>query len=129
MVLVDYIGIFFTFPNTVDRCQTIFMISVNFIKKISKTTIIIDGPSCLNIRPTSPRLRADLFPLTGRLVSVRVVRGPSCLVPDLHIAAIGKRRTMIILAKLYRFYYYHYLFLVKMMIKYIILLYVAFKTT
>jgi hypothetical protein len=25
---------------------------------------------------------------------------------DLHIAAIGKRRTMIILAKLYRFYYY-----------------------
>ena len=26
----------------------IFMISVNFIKKISKTTIIIDGPSCLN---------------------------------------------------------------------------------
>jgi len=26
------------------------MISVNFIKKISKTTIIIDGPSCLNIR-------------------------------------------------------------------------------
>jgi hypothetical protein len=40
MVLVDYIGIFFfTFPNT-----------VNFIKKISKSTIIIDGPSCLNIR-------------------------------------------------------------------------------
>ena len=25
----------------------IFMISVNFIKKISNTTIIIDGPSCL----------------------------------------------------------------------------------
>ena len=32
------------------------------------------GPSCLNIR-------ADLYSLTGRLVSVRVVRGPSCLVP------------------------------------------------
>ena len=31
--------------------------------------------------PTSPRLRADLSSLTGRLVSVRVVRGPSCLVP------------------------------------------------
>ena len=52
MVLVDYIGIFFTFPNTFDRCQTvcIFMISVNFIKKIRKTTIIIDGPSSLFIR-------------------------------------------------------------------------------
>ena len=32
------------------------------------------GPSCLNIR-------ADLSSLTGRLVSVRVVCGPSCLVP------------------------------------------------
>ena len=32
------------------------------------------GPSCLNIR-------ADLSSLTGRLVSIRVVRGPSCLVP------------------------------------------------
>ena len=32
------------------------------------------GPSCLNIR-------ADYSSLTGRLVSVRVVRGPSCLVP------------------------------------------------
>ena len=31
--------------------------------------------------PTSPRLRADLSSLTGRLVSVRVVRGPRCLVP------------------------------------------------
>ena len=32
------------------------------------------GPSCLNIR-------ADQFSLTGRLVSARVVREPSCLVP------------------------------------------------
>ena len=30
---------------------------------------------------TSPRLRADLSSLTGRLVSVRVVHGPICLVP------------------------------------------------
>jgi hypothetical protein len=30
---------------------------------------------------------------------------------DLHIAATGIRRTMIILAKLYRFYYYYFLFL------------------
>ena len=34
-----------------------------------------------DLGPTSPRLRADLSSLTGRLVSVRVVRGPSCLVP------------------------------------------------
>jgi hypothetical protein len=45
---------------------------------------------------------------------------------DLQIAAIEKRRTVIILAKLYRFYF---ISIVKMMIKYIILLYVAFKTT
>jgi hypothetical protein len=36
----------------------------------------------LTYGPTSPRLRADLSSLTGRLVSVRVVRGPSCLAPD-----------------------------------------------
>jgi hypothetical protein len=48
---------------------------------------------------------------------------------DLQIAAIEKRGTVIILAKLYRFYHFFILFLVKMMIKYIILLYVAFKTT
>ena len=47
----------------------IFMISVNFIKKISKTTIIIDAP-----RPTSPGLR-----LTGRLV---LTYGPTCLGPS-----------------------------------------------
>jgi hypothetical protein len=35
----------------------------------------------LTYGPTRPRLRADLSSLTGRLVSVRVVRGPSCLVP------------------------------------------------
>ena len=39
------------------------------------------GPSCLNIRADLSHLRADLSSLTGRLVSVRVVRGPSCLVP------------------------------------------------
>jgi hypothetical protein len=32
----------------------------------------------LTYGPTSPRLRPDLDSLTGRLVSVRVVRGPSC---------------------------------------------------
>jgi hypothetical protein len=50
MVLVDYIRIFFLhFPILLtDDC--IFMISVNFIKKISKTTIIIDGSSSLIIR-------------------------------------------------------------------------------
>ena len=42
---------------------------------------------------------------------------------DLQIDAIGKRRTMIILAKLYRFYFYYFsISIVKMMIKYIILL-------
>jgi hypothetical protein len=58
------------------------------LKKISKTTIIIDGPSSLFIRSELSylradlsHLRADLSSLTGRLVSVRVVRGPSCLVP------------------------------------------------
>ena len=51
MVLVDYIGIFFTFPNTLDRCQTasLWFPSI-LLKKISKTTIIIDGPSSLFIR-------------------------------------------------------------------------------
>ena len=34
----------------------------------------------LTYGPTSPRLRADLASLTGRLVSVPVVRGPSYLV-------------------------------------------------
>ena len=51
MVLLDYIGIFFTFPNTFDRCQTVsFWFPSILLKKIRKTTIIIDGPSCLNIR-------------------------------------------------------------------------------
>ena len=51
MVFVDCIGIFFYISQyfwQISDC--IFMISVNFIKKISKTTIIIDGPSSLFIR-------------------------------------------------------------------------------
>jgi hypothetical protein len=75
--LVDYIWIFFYISQYFwQMSDCIFMISVNFIKKkISKTTIIIYGPSSLYIRselskhtgrpvlaygPTSPRLRADL---------------------------------------------------------------------
>ena len=51
MVLVDYIGIFFYISQYCwQMSDCVFMISVNFIKKISKTTIIIDDPSCLNIR-------------------------------------------------------------------------------
>jgi hypothetical protein len=38
------------------------MISVNFIKKISKTTIIIDGPSCLNIWADLSAARVFWYP-------------------------------------------------------------------
>ena len=50
MVLVDYIGIFFTFPSTFDKWLYLYDFRQFYLKKNLKTTIIIDGPSSLFIR-------------------------------------------------------------------------------
>jgi hypothetical protein len=93
MVLVDYIGIFFTFPNTFDRCQTasLWFPSI-LLKKISKTTIIIDGPEyilhksfqhpggrtgiCLNLRVT-PEGNGNNHIYEERFILINYIRSNS----------------------------------------------------
>jgi hypothetical protein len=72
-LIIGYIGVN-KLPKVVSAIRKQEIVD---IKVKSETTWLV----VLTYGQTSPRLRADLISLTGRLVSVRVVRGPSCLVP------------------------------------------------
>jgi len=59
----------------------------------------------LTYGPTSPPLREDLSSLTGRLVSVRVVWGPSCLasVNYMYIYMLSSNLSLCILSLMHLF--------------------------